>query len=101
TWTDPTGRVRTTDPVDHRPLTLPDNGTDKIDPPNAPALVVPDGPHSVLEHCLEHRGGADWSRTTCRIEVHRPPPGRVPVDVSGHHRPRRPTPRSSPGDPPF
>lgn len=53
-WTDPTGRTRTTTARDHRGVTLPDRGTDRLPPPTNPSLVLPDGPHSVLEHRLEH-----------------------------------------------
>ncbi|GGL42916.1 HNH endonuclease [Phycicoccus endophyticus] len=73
TWTDPTGRQRTTHPVDHRPLTLPDTGTDTTDPPANPCLVYPDAPHSVLEFAMEHTlGGRDRLPKKCRVHIHRP-----------------------------
>ena len=54
TWTDPTGRTRTTHPPDVlHPLVLPDTGTDVRPPPRGrPSLVLPEGPHSALEHHL-------------------------------------------------
>ena len=101
TWTDPTGRVRTTRPVDHGELTiLPDRGADEALSRGLPSLVLPDGPHSHLEHALEHRPGP------------RPPGGRRarpgpdltlhplrPDVLVDHVPPHRPEPL--PDDPPF
>ncbi|MBM6405365.1 HNH endonuclease [Phycicoccus sp. CSK15P-2] len=84
TWTDPTGRVRTTRPPDHRSLAvLPGSGTEgmRSDVPNAEGVstdevsrgvtrgavsvtagaTLPDAQHSALEHHLEHRLAA------CRV----------------------------------
>jgi hypothetical protein len=57
TWTDPTGRVRTTTPVDA--LTCTVLGGDATPPPlpvstSTARTVLPDGPHSHLEFRLEH-----------------------------------------------
>ena len=60
TWTDPTGRVRTTHPVDAlhgTVLTLPPPPPDESMPPPSTSrarTVVPDGPHTELEFRLEH-----------------------------------------------
>ncbi|MBM6399952.1 HNH endonuclease signature motif containing protein [Phycicoccus sonneratiae] len=54
TWTDPTGRVRTTAARDHRPVVLPDRGADRAPPAVRRRGALPDGPHSTLEHHLEH-----------------------------------------------
>ncbi|HMM96357.1 MAG TPA: hypothetical protein PKA89_15105, partial [Phycicoccus sp.] len=99
TWTDPTGRVRTTDPVDHRHLTLPDTGHDSRHPPPRPSLVDPDAPHSTLEFAIEHAlGGRDPLPSTCRVEVRRPA---RPVHVTGLHPPRPGARRPLPAGPPF
>ncbi|MGG5259994.1 HNH endonuclease signature motif containing protein [Phycicoccus avicenniae] len=85
TWTDPTGRTRTSGPRDHRDTTLRDTGTDR---PAVPANLrgEPAGaPHSALEHRLEHH----------------PPPARpwvLEYDPRLGHRRRCVIP---PGDPPF
>ncbi|WP_030526383.1 HNH endonuclease signature motif containing protein [Phycicoccus jejuensis] len=98
TWVDPTGRRRTTHPLDHRPVVLPDTGSD-ADQPARPAGAAPShAPHSVLEHLLEHGGPPQPSRG-CRVEVHRPrgrPPGRLVVELTPHPRRRRSTPPASP-----
>ncbi len=84
TWTDPTGRTRTTDPPDRLRLgVLPDTGTDADPPrPGRPSLVLPEGPHSALEHHLEHRAA---SPATCRVHVVR---ASVPLRYTAraHHR---------------
>ncbi len=60
TWTDPTGRVRTTHPVDalHATiLTSPSAPAEAATPPVSTSrarTVIPDGPHSELEFLLEH-----------------------------------------------
>ncbi|QIM20919.1 HNH endonuclease [Phycicoccus sp. HDW14] len=91
TWTDPTGRTRTTHPPDQlHPVTLSDSGTDPPPPDRGrPSMAVPDGPHSTLEHHLEHAPG-------CRVHVVRPP---VPMtcDVRAHSPRVR---RSTNSDPP-
>lgn len=97
TWTDPTGRVRTTHPPDRLGLTvLPDTGTDAEPPPRLPRLVLPDGPHSPLEHLLEHAVRAP----ACRVHVIRPP---VPMtcELRPHRRPRRPGTTRLSDPPPF
>ena len=96
TWTDPTGRVRTTHPPDRlRLAVLPDTGTDADPPPRGrPVLVLPDGPHSVLEHQLEHRTAAS---PACRVHVIRPPVA-MTYDTRPHHRSRR---ARATGPPPF
>ncbi|QKE83081.1 HNH endonuclease signature motif containing protein [Arthrobacter sp. NEB 688] len=103
TVTDPTGRVRSTDPPDHRAdpalSDLPD--PDHSPPPACPPrVVVPDGPHSDLEHALESRlGGERWGRAACRVEVHRP--ARVSTVVTTDDHPRRPRPTGWPDTPPL
>ncbi|MGG5257618.1 HNH endonuclease signature motif containing protein [Phycicoccus avicenniae] len=100
-WTDPTGRTRTTDPVDQRGLVLPDTGTDPSPSRSRPCTVLPDGPHSTLEHHLEHAPSTDWSRPVCRVEVHRPLRRAGPYDPP-EHRPRHPhRPPARPETPPF
>ncbi|MGG5260618.1 HNH endonuclease signature motif containing protein [Phycicoccus avicenniae] len=100
TWTDPTGRVRTSHPPDQlHPIQLRDSGTDPPPaPPGNPSLVLPDGPHSALEHHLEHTDPATaWS---CRVHITRP---RVPMtlDTLPTHRRRPRLPHAiSPDDPP-
>ncbi|MBM6401006.1 HNH endonuclease signature motif containing protein [Phycicoccus sonneratiae] len=96
TWTDPTGRTRITHPPDAlHPISLPDTGTNRPPPPTNHSLVVPDGPHSALEHHLEHEAAGP---TTCRAHVVRPS---VPVahDARPHPPPRCRT--STSGRPPF
>jgi hypothetical protein len=94
TWTDPTGRSRTTHPPDAlHPAVLPDTGTDRPPPPTNHSLVLPDGPHSTLEHHLEHH--PEIART-CRVHVVRPS---LPMTVTTRHPHRRPAPASDP--PPF
>ena len=75
TWTDPTGRVRTTYPVDalHATvLTAPPAPADQPTPEGelAPAVstsrasyVIPDGPHTELEFRLEHLAATGPPRT--------------------------------------
>ena len=137
TWTDPTGRTRTTVPVDAlHPLVLqatddelhaggpwPGAGAgarspgadagERQPPPSAghppatpvgPRLVVPDGPHSFLEHRLEHQLPGHWQRPGRRAEVSRRLPGRWLLDGQVHragtqrrvHRRRVPDPEESP-----
>jgi hypothetical protein len=58
TWTDPTGRVRTTAPADALTCTILSGAAT---PPPAPTSTsttltdLPDGPHSTLEFHLEHQ----------------------------------------------
>ena len=60
TWTDPTGRTRTTHPVDAlrtAVLTGSSGGTPETEPSTSMArTLIPDGPHSELEFHLEHHG---------------------------------------------
>ena len=70
TWTDPTGRIRSTEPVDalsvtvlrgaDPPATAPDpsSTTSPTSTPSRARTVLPDGPHSTLEFLLEHQGAA-------------------------------------------
>ncbi|GGL24250.1 HNH endonuclease [Phycicoccus endophyticus] len=83
TWTDPTGRTRTTTPTDHaRALVLPDRGDDPA--PARRARGPQDQPHSVLEHHSEHH----------------PPPGRYHLEYHHAHHRRRHAPLPT-GPPPF
>lgn len=85
TWTDPTGRVLTTTGRDQRGSVLPDRGADRPPPLTNHSLVLPDAPHSALEHHLEHR----------------PPPRPWVLEyrpTHGHRSRRTTSPR---GDPPF
>ncbi|QIM21484.1 HNH endonuclease [Phycicoccus sp. HDW14] len=86
TWTDPTGRTRTTHPPTalHQAV-LPDRGTDRPPPPTIHSLVLRDGPHSTLEHHLEHEAAGPFA---CRVHVVRPS---VPVSCEArpHPLPRR------------
>ena len=78
TWTDPTGRVRTTYPVDalHATvLTAPRARPDRPTPPattSRPRTVIPDGPHTELEFRLEHL--ATVATATTRGRRRRSPP---------------------------
>ncbi|HSO65186.1 MAG TPA: HNH endonuclease signature motif containing protein, partial [Ornithinibacter sp.] len=109
TWTDPTGRVRHTLPIDALHATvLPDandrgfksgtprSGTIAADVTSRARTVVPDGPHSALEFLLEHLGATRPTRARGRPDPH----GRHRVDVLAqarvqvldppdHHRPHR------------
>ncbi|MBT9256665.1 HNH endonuclease [Phycicoccus sp. MAQZ13P-2] len=98
TWVDPAGRRRTTEPLDHRPVVLPDTGLDADPPPRPPGAAPSDARHSALEHRLEHGGPPQPSRG-CGVEIHRPrgrPPRPLVVDLAPHHRRRRSTPPASP-----
>ncbi len=99
TWIDPTRRTRTTYPPDRlRPIVLPDTGADPSPPVHGiPSLVLPEAPHSALEHHLEHvpaGAGAPW---TCRVHAIRPA---VPMTLTARPRhqprPRRPHPTDPP-----
>ena len=58
-WTDPTGRTRTTHPLDTlHPVVLPHVPGEPRHLPRTPRLAVPDGPHSILEFTLEHLAAA-------------------------------------------
>lgn len=58
-WTDPTGRTRTTHPLDTlHPVVLPHAPGEPRYLPHTPRLAVPDGPHSILEFTLEHLAAA-------------------------------------------
>lgn len=94
-WTDPTGAVRTTHPLDHRPLVLPAR---EPEPPAPPARRDAETRvHSALEFGLEHRGGTGPRVSRgCRVEVHRP--ART-YRVIGLHPPRQRDP--FPATPPF
>ncbi len=70
-WTDPTGRTRTTRPVDHLDqVVLPDTGTDPpLTSSGTTRRVVIDGPHTPLEFLLEHRTAGRWRRPVVRVDV--------------------------------
>ncbi|MBM6401129.1 hypothetical protein [Phycicoccus sonneratiae] len=92
TWTDPTGRTRTTHPPDRLDSTvLPDTGTDRPPPPTSHSPVLPDGPHSALEHHLEHAAA-------CRVHVVHPAAA-ITYRAGPHQRHRRRPPSTDP--PPF
>ncbi|WP_101397002.1 HNH endonuclease signature motif containing protein [Phycicoccus duodecadis] len=103
TWTDPTGRARTTHPIDHlHPAVLPDTGTDPATLTYNPRLVTPDAPHSTLEYHLEHNPGPPPARPRirCRIEHHRPTPTHPDLLYTPVHSPRPPV-LPPPSGPPF
>ncbi|WP_143598392.1 HNH endonuclease signature motif containing protein [Phycicoccus duodecadis] len=104
TWTDPTGRNRTTHPVDHlHRAVLPDRGSDPAPVISNPRLVTPDGPHSTLEYHLEHTlGPPEPSRPhpRCRIDHHHPTAAGAHLTDTATHPPRHQPPE--PEDrPPF
>jgi len=94
TWTDPTGRVRTTDPVDALRTTIltgttgmgtgTGTGTGSGAATAAPATsstsrartLIPDGPHSALEFLLEHHGAAPPTHPPTAVTVWRDDHGR-------------------------
>ena len=89
TWTDPTGRVRTTAPADALTCTVLGGAAT---PPPAPVSTsitltdLPDGPHSALEFHLEHLGRTAPPGTRAR-RVHRHPPATSwRDDNGGRHR---------------
>lgn len=101
TVTDPTGRVRSTDPVDHRPgpRLWPPGEPDPPRPAN-PRVTVPDGPHSTLEHHLESSlGGPHGRGTRCRVETHHR--AGVLVLTPGTRHPGRRRQTTRPDAPPF
>ncbi len=117
TWTDPTGRHRTTHPADHHHHThLPDTttststrtGTAPTPPPaGVPSLAVPDGPHSPLDFTLEHHLGGRWTTPHCRTDLHdlsarnlHPRARDVHLDPRHPHHRRRSRARPSATDPP-
>ncbi len=93
-WTDPTGGTRVSHPPDAlHPVVLPDTGTDPPLPtPGRPSLVLPEGPHSALEHHLEHEAA---NPAPCRVHIARP--ALTVTCVPRAHRPRL---RSRATDPP-
>ncbi|PKW25644.1 hypothetical protein ATL31_0442 [Phycicoccus duodecadis] len=103
TWTDPTGRNRTTHPVDHlHRAVLPDRGSDPAPITYNPRLVTPDAPHSTLEYHLEHNPGPPPARPRirCRIDHHHPTAARAHLAYTSAHPPRRRA-LPPPDDPPF
>uniref|UniRef100_UPI002624E375 HNH endonuclease signature motif containing protein n=1 Tax=uncultured Phycicoccus sp. TaxID=661422 RepID=UPI002624E375 len=102
TWTDPTGRHRTTHPTDHRHhATLPDTGTDPTPPaPGTPSLAVPDGPHSPLDFTLEHHLSGALTAPRCRVDLHDLTARNLHLDPRPPHRRRRSRARPSATDPP-
>jgi hypothetical protein len=125
TWTDPTGRVRTTSPVDAlhatiltTPPTRPGEPTPVVSTSRA-RTVIPDGPHTELEFRLEHllapapgRCGKPPPRPLTnwhddhgrrqRVEL-TPPTGvlRLNATTTPCRRPRQQGPHSFPDEPPF
>jgi hypothetical protein len=100
--TDPTGRTRATDPPDQRPgPSLWEPGEPDPPPPSNPSLVIPDGPHSTLEHRLESTvGGRHWGRAPCRLETHTPRRRNTLSQTYPQH-PRTPRHPTWPDTPPF
>ena len=115
TWTDPTGRVRTTEPVDALHTTVLRAPPDPPPPaaasstPSRLRTVLPDGPHSELEFLLEHLGAPPPVPAPGWRDHHRrhrpellPQPTNVLVDLNTHCPRRRPRPtrRHHDTDPP-
>ena len=103
TWTDPTGRTRTTHPVDHlHHATLPTTGhdPDPNPPPGIPCLTLPDTPHSTLEHRHEHHLGSPRARPTTRADTHDLTRRHLAVALPRHHARARRGP-DPPEGPPF
>ncbi|PKW26467.1 HNH endonuclease signature motif containing protein [Phycicoccus duodecadis] len=104
TWTDPTGRARTTHPVDHlHRAVLPDTGTDPAPITYNPRLVTPDAPHSTLEYHLEHTLGPpepSRPRPRCRIDHHHPTAAGAHLTYTATHPPRHKPPEPE-DHPPF
>ncbi|HET6967972.1 MAG TPA: HNH endonuclease signature motif containing protein [Ornithinibacter sp.] len=109
TWTDPTGHVRTTEPVNALQVTVLTGGSSAVspagetctgarpaenaadDPASRPRTVVPDGPHSELEFVLEHLGAGPPRAAGVRRGHHAhhrpvlvPQPARLILDPGGH-----------------
>ncbi|HMM96475.1 HNH endonuclease signature motif containing protein [Phycicoccus sp.] len=84
TWTDPTGRTRTTHPLDALdPVVLPDAGTDEDGRVQSPSRHDDEAPHSALEFRLEHAlAGQGLPPPGCRFD--HPYPQRT-VTVSSCH----------------
>ncbi|HET7762469.1 MAG TPA: HNH endonuclease signature motif containing protein [Phycicoccus sp.] len=103
TWVDPTGRVRVTHPVDAlHGLVLPSRSGEPPVAPTRHRLVLADGPHSMLEHALEHVLAERWEPPRCTVEV-RDLRGRgwyLP-DAPKHHRGRASHRPSATDPPPF
>ncbi len=104
TWTDPTGRTRTTHPVDHlHHATLPTTGhdPDPNPPPGIPCLTLPDTPHSTLEHRHEHHLGSPRARPTTRTDTHDLTRRHLAVALPRHHARARRRGTDPPQKPPF
>ncbi len=72
-WTDPTGLVRSTDPLDTlHPLVLPHRAGEPPATPGTPRLDLPEAPHSALEYALEHRLAAVGARADPSRRAHAP-----------------------------
>ena len=106
TWTDPTGRVRSTEAVDAlRTTVLPAAAlTPPLDHGGSRArTVLPDGPHSPLEFLLEHCG-AGYNEPAGRLVDVAPPRHGIRLEeprLSPDHRPTRsPRRRHAETDPP-
>jgi hypothetical protein len=103
TWTDPTGRTRTTAPVDTlHTLVLPARpGEPAPEPPPRGRPDLPHGPHSTLEFTLEHRQHPRHRPTPPgHIEHHHHPTPTRELSPSHRHHRRRPPPAPD-DDPPF
>ena len=97
TWTDPTGRVRTTTPVDALTCTVLGGAAT---PPPAPVSTsitrthLPDGPHSDLEFRLEHHAATIPAQLPSHHQLARRPRPTAPHRAAARssNDPRRPTP---------
>ncbi len=101
TWTDPTGRVRTTAPVDalHTTILTTPGDTAPTDlgdttAPGATATstsqartLLPDGPHSELEYLLEHLTTPPPTRTPAPVTTWRDHHGRHRTELQPQHQP--------------
>ncbi|MFL6154184.1 MAG: HNH endonuclease signature motif containing protein [Ornithinibacter sp.] len=93
-FTDPTGRVRTTHPVDALHTTILATPLTAASVPASPVstsrarTVIPDGPHTELEFRLEHLATPGTGLTTTRGQPHRyPPVGSWRDDTGTRHVP--------------
>lgn len=124
TWIDPTGRVRTTAPVDALHTTIltgtPEHAAPVAPSTSRPRTPLPDGPHTELEFRLEHLGAPPArpprARSTASgpVTVWRDDRGRHRTDLSApsatitlnadawpHQRARHPRPCHDTDPPPF
>ena len=118
TWTDPTGKVRRTFPVDALTATVLTGPAGTTPPPSTSQArtLIPDGPHTALEYQLEHHGAdlpghrpapaPTWRDDTGRRHCTEllPQARTVTLDLTGHwphHRPKRPDHSHDHDPPPF